>query len=281
MIKGRIHSIQTLGAVDGPGLRTVVALQGCPMRCKFCHSVDTTLMKGGTSITPEELVKKIVKNRPYWKKYHNRKEKIDEDSPEVLGGVTITGGDPVAQPIFTIELLKLFKKECVHTVLETSLFTSKSVIDMFFENVDLWMISIKHIDSGVHKELTERDNKSIFENLKYLDEKITKYNNKLAKRELPECIENKKKEIRIRYVIIPGITDTPSSIDLLTSFVSKISNLENLELLPYVTMGRYKWIELFGKYPLEGIPEANSEDMQKAIKRIKSINKDLPLLKIN
>lgn len=264
MIKGNLHSIQTLGAVDGPGLRTVVILQGCPLKCKFCHSVDTTLMDRGEEIEAEELVQQVIRNRPYWRKYLPHKADREVLDPRVIGGVTITGGDPVAQPAFAAELLKRFKEEHVHTVLETSLFTSRSVIDMFIDNVDLWMISLKHMDAGVHEDLVGRPMNTIHENLSYLDGRLAEM--------------NKKKSIRIRYVVIPEITNSPTAVQMLGTFVRKIESLECIELLPYVTMGRYKWIELFGAYPLEGVPEATSEDVGKVEKVMKDLG--VPTLKL-
>ncbi len=264
MVKGSLHSIQTLGAVDGPGLRTVVILQGCPMRCKFCHSVDTTLTDRGQEITVDDLVHRVLKNRAYWKKYIPHKMKEDIDDPRIIGGVTITGGDPVAQPLFTTEILKEFKKEKVHVVLETSLFTTTNVIDMFLDHVDLWMISIKHMDEQVHEELTGRPSKQIFENLRYLDDALV--------------ARGKKRSIRIRYVVIPGMTDDERSITSLKNFVSRIKSLEYLELLPYVTLGRFKWIELFGSYPLEGVPDASEIDMQKVYEMFEDSN--LPILNL-
>jgi pyruvate formate lyase activating enzyme len=245
-MKGQLHSIQTLGTLDGPGLRTVVFLQGCPLQCKFCHSVDTTPYSGGTNITPEQLFERVMKNEPYWRtlSYYN------DETDSVVGGVTITGGEPTAQPLFLLEFLKLLKSENVHIALDTSLFTSKKTLDSLLPYVDLWMISLKHMDSIKHQELVGKPNEQIIENLIYLDKLI----------EETDDIESK---IRIRFVLIPGVTDESNHLRQLGSFTSRIKNLEVFELLPYVTLGKFKWIELFGKYPLEGVPEAGDVDIQR------------------
>lgn len=237
---GRIHSIQSLGALDGPGLRTVIFMQGCPLQCIFCHSVDTTPYSAGEEIGVDELLKKIIKNKPYWKNY-------GKSSNHISGGVTITGGDPTAQPVFLEDLLRELKNEGIHVAIDTSLFTSKEVLNMLLPYVDLWMVSIKSMDEEEHLKLTGRPNTPILENLRYLDKQISEKN-----------LESK---VRIRYVVIPTVTDEENHAKLMGKMISKLENLESVELLPYVTMGRFKWIELFGKYQLEGIPEATKEDM--------------------
>lgn len=244
-MKGQVHSIQTLGTLDGPGLRTVVFMQGCPLQCKFCHSVDTTPYSGGKQYTAQELFEQVMKNEPYWRtlSYYNEDDRI-------IGGVTITGGEPTAQPIFLLEFIKLLKNEGIHVSIDSSLFTSQKTIETLIPYTDLWMISIKHMDSTAHQELTGKPNEQIFENLIHLDKEIG-------------ALEGFDSKIRARFVLIPGITDDPNHIRQLGSFVSRIKNIEIFELLPYVTLGEFKWVELIGRYPLEGVPETNEKDIQK------------------
>lgn len=265
MKQGVLHSIQTLGAVDGPGLRTVVVLQGCPLQCSFCHSIDTTLADRGEHIDTDELVSRIMRNKPYWQRYIRRNETRVIPEPELHGGVTITGGDPLAQPVFLEDLLSELKKLDVHTVVETSLYTSEHVLEMLIDKVDLWMISIKHMDEGKHLEISGKPNKSIHTNLRWLDEKLTEM--------------GRKESIRIRYVVVPGLTDGEEDIKALGRFVSRIRNLESIELLPYVTLGRYKWIELFGSYKLDSTEPATQEDIDRVAMVLREFK--LPIMKHN
>jgi pyruvate formate lyase activating enzyme len=256
---GRIHSLETLGALDGPGLRTVIFLQGCPLRCKFCHNVDSTLPDGGEEISVDDLVARVLKNRPYWG------ETGPEDIAvgEIKGGVTISGGDPVFQPEFAAGLLKRFKAEGVHTTIESSFFTNQEVIDSWFPNADFWMVSIKHMDEEEHKELTGVPGQGIKDNLQYVDKKISEMGGSGVK-------------IRIRFVVIPTITDSEEHVEKLAAFVSQIKNLESLELLPYSTIGRHKWIELYGKYELDGVREGNADDIDRIKKQIR-VKYDFPI----
>lgn len=242
-MKGRLHSIQTMGALDGPGLRTVIILQGCPLKCQFCHSIDTTMPKNVTEIEAKDLVEKVMRNSQYWSKYGTEK-----DTGEIRGGVTITGGDPLLQSDFTLELVKLFKEQNVHVVVESSFYMSPTVIDELLPYVDLWMVSLKHLDNMKHKKITGKPNKLILDNLKSLDEEISKN-------------ENINSKIRIRFVVVPNLTDDEPHAKQLGELCSQIKNIDSLELLPYVSMGRYKWIEIFGKYSLEDTPDASHDDL--------------------
>ena len=235
---GFIHSVESMGALDGPGLRTVVFFQGCPLKCKFCHNIDTNVKNTGAIFSVEELVKKVLKNQEYWVRYNGK-----EEQP---GGVTFTGGEPVYQPGFLLEVLKKLKEKGVHTVIDTSISTTKEVVDSLTPYLDLWMISIKHMDDTKHKDLTTVSNREILENIKHLDQNIAG-----------------KGQIRIRFLVIPGVTDSEEHVKQVGEFVKGIKNLEQVELLAYGTHGKYKWIELFGKYDLEGVPEATKEDMER------------------
>lgn len=255
---GKLHSIQSLGGLDGPGLRTVVVLQGCQFRCKFCHSIDTTLTDRGEEVTVGELVNRILKNKPYWTKYNSNQSQDGivaiqtVNDPNIMGGVTITGGDPASQPFFTYQLLIGLKKEGVHVAVESPLLVSQSVIDMWFPYVNLWMVSIKHMDNEKIIELTGQGNKRIFANLKYLDQQLT-----------TQKLSGLNGRVRFRYVVIPGLHDDEVHIKQIARFVNNFKNLEKLEFLKYTSMGSFKWKELFGSYELEGIPDATDEDIKR------------------
>jgi len=212
---GYVHSIETMGAVDGPGLRTVVFLQGCPLKCKFCHNIG--------------------------------------------GGITISGGEPTFQPLFLRDLLQYIKQESVHTALDTCLVTEQEVLKELIPYVDLWMVSIKHTDKNVHRRLTGATNTIIHQNLQYLDTHITQHKQKNA-------------QIRIRLLIIPKLTDSTENIQKTGEIAKNLTNLEAIEILPYGTHGKYKWIQIYGKYELEGIPNATSQDIQRAKKILTPYN---------
>jgi len=250
---GMIHSFETLGTLDGPGLRTVVFMQGCPLRCKFCHNVDAAIQKGGEEYTVEALAEKLLRNRVYWEAYSETSQVADAGVP---GGITISGGDPVYQPQFLIALAKKIKSEGVHLAIDTSLATTRPVIDALLPLVDLWMISLKQFDEEAHLALTSVSNKGIMENIRYLDEQI-------SQQTLPQS-----PQIRHRFVVIPGMTDSDKVIAQLGEFVSQRSNLEMLELLPYGAHGKFKWVELFGKYSLEDIREAEQADLERVAERL-------------
>ncbi len=233
---GRVHSMESLGTLDGPGLRTVVFLQGCPLRCKFCHNVDCTLREGGVEYTVDELVGKVLSNKPYW---------------GARGGVTFSGGEPTFQNKFLLACLERLKQDGVNVALDTCMMNSQFVIETLLEKVDLWMITIKHMDTEAHKELTGIRNEVILRNIKYLDKLITS--------------QELNSKIRIRVLVIPEINDSEENLKKLGEFVSQIKNLEVVELLAYSTHGRHKWLKLFGEYPLEGVRPATQEDIQRAM----------------
>ncbi|HCJ94476.1 MAG TPA: pyruvate formate lyase 1-activating protein [Sphaerochaeta sp.] len=235
---GNIHSIETLGGVDGPGLRTVVFFQGCPLACKFCHNPDCAIRSGGTEYSAENLSQLLLKNAPYWEAQGADGER------KITGGITFSGGEPTLQTPFLVELCKLLKQHSVHIAMDTCLFTIQDNMDQLLPYVDEWMISIKHLDSEKHQQLTGVKNERIQENIFYLDSKTVSY--------------------RLRFVIIPGYTDDEQHFIQLAEFVKKLQSVKLLELLPYGSHGKYKWIEATGKYPLEGVREATKEDVKRA-----------------
>jgi pyruvate formate lyase activating enzyme len=237
--KAKIHSIETLGALDGPGLRTVIFFQGCPLRCKFCHNVDSVTKKGGHELTLSELLAKIESFADYW----------GENSEK--GGVTLSGGDPLFQWKFLFEFVKKLNEIKVNIALDTSLFCKWEVIKKFIPYIDLWMVSIKHTDPEKHFELTSVSNELILENIKKLDKKLN---------------SSTKSKIRPRLLLIPGITDTKQNLTAASSLIKSLNNLEAVEILKYGTHGVHKWVDSFGKYPLEGVRSATEADVQSALK---------------
>ena len=210
---GKIHSIETLGLLDGPGIRVVVFMQGCPLRCVFCHNPDTWNKEGGTSFTPEELVKFILKYKNYF---------------ENNGGVTFSGGEPLFQKEFLLETLKLCKNNGIHTCIDTS--GSIPDCEEILKYADLVILDIKAITKEKYWDIT---NYNIDNFLKFLD----------------LCQKNNKK-LWLRQVIVPNINDNETYIEDLANFIKKIKNVEKVELLPYHSKAIYKYKELNLEYKL-------------------------------
>ncbi|GGM33641.1 pyruvate formate-lyase-activating enzyme [Paraliobacillus quinghaiensis] len=233
-MKGRIHSIETMGTVDGPGLRYVIFTQGCLLRCKFCHNPDTWKMGQGKEMTVEQMVKDIKDYLPFFQSTN--------------GGVTVSGGEPLLQVEFLIELFTELKKLGVHTTIDSSAGCfSRSPrfmknFDRLLEVTDLVLLDLKHIDPVEHKELTGMSNEHIIDMAKYLDEKS-----------IP---------IWVRHVLIPGISDKDEYLQRLSDFIATLGNVEQIDVLPYHKLGVYKWENLGLKYPLEGV-EPPTEDRVK------------------
>ncbi|NFG25496.1 pyruvate formate lyase-activating protein [Clostridium botulinum] len=228
MVKGRIHSIETMGLVDGPGIRVVVFFQGCSLRCKYCHNPDTWTYDGGEEYTPEALVKKIERYKTYFKSSN--------------GGVTFSGGEPLRQPEFLLEVLKLCKEKGINTCLDTSGF-GLGEYDEILKYVDLVLFDIKHYDKDGYKNVTYMD---IDESLKFL-----------------EVVQDSKIPIWIRHVVVPGLTDGEEHIRNLKKYISNINGVEKVELLPYHLLGKNKYDVLKFKYPLEGVPAMDKEITKK------------------
>ncbi len=228
---GRIHSIETLGTVDGPGIRFVVFLQGCHLHCKYCHNRDTWDTKSGNEKTVDELVNQIKK----YKSYINLSG----------GGVTVSGGEPLLQVKFVTSLFKKLKSIGIHTALDTSgSLPINDNIKELLKYTDLVLLDIKHIDNEKCIDLTGKSNKDTLDFAKYLSE-----NN------IPAWI---------RQVLIPTITDDENDLLKLKDFISTLKNIEKVELLPYHDMGKFKWTNLGYEYPLKDILPATEEDIQKA-----------------
>ncbi len=223
---GRIHSIETFGAVDGPGVRFVVFFQGCPMRCAYCHNPDTWDVNAGTEMSVDEIFEKFDRNRAFYKK----------------GGITASGGEPMLQIDFLTELFTRFKEAGVHTCLDTSgiMFESfnKEKIDKLLEVTDLVMLDIKQINPEKHKDLTRQPNDGILSFARYLSDKG--------------------KKLWIRFVCVPGVTDDEEDLVKYGEFLAGLKTLEVLDVLPYHTMGVKKYEALGIPYRLDGIKAADS-----------------------
>ena len=227
MLTGRIHSTESFGTVDGPGVRFVVFFQGCPLRCRYCHNPDTWDFEGGREVTAAELMKE----------YDSYKEFLKS------GGITATGGEPLAQPEFLAELFALAKSKGVHTCLDTSAGcynpADHAKIDRVLEYTDLVMLDIKHIDDDGHKKLTGHTNRNILAFAEHLRELS-----------IP---------VWIRHVVVPGITDDEGELFRLGEFLATLSNIKALDVLPYHDMAKPKYEELGIPYPLGDTPPLTKE----------------------
>ena len=235
---GRVHSFETFGAVEGPGIRFVIFMQGCSLQCKYCQNRDTWEINAGNQYSAEELLNKILKYKNYFLASG--------------GGVTVSGGEPLLQYKFLIELFTLLKKENIHTAIDTSgnvdlTDDMKKLIDL----TDLFLLDIKCINDEICKKLTGVSNKKELAFAKYLS--------------------SINKPTWIRQVIVPTITDRTEDLLALKDFLSTLTNVEKIELLPYHDLGKSKWIKLGLKYELENIRVANNNDIEYA-KRILGIS---------
>lgn len=230
-IIGNIHSYESFGTVDGPGIRFVIFLQGCPLRCKYCHNPDTwSITDSKIQESPREVFEKVKR----YKKYFGKK-----------GGLTITGGEPLLQLDFVLELFKLCKEENIHTALDTSGYIFNNKVKKILEYTDLILLDIKSIDEEVYKSLTGVELTNTLEFAQYL--------NKINKKTW------------IRHVVVPEITDNDNLLTRLSDYISKLNNIENIEVLPYHKLGVFKYKELGLNYILDGIEELSKERLENAI----------------
>lgn len=225
-MSGRIHSLESFGTVDGPGTRFVVFVQGCPMRCAYCHNPDTWAMTGGKIMEASEIMEQYERNKAFYKNG---------------GGLTVTGGEPLMQVDFLIELFTLAKEKGIHTCIDTSGIAYKPDNKAFIEKLDklmpltdLVMLDIKHIDPEKHKELTSQPNDGILAFAAYLNEKHV--------------------DMWIRHVVVPGITDDDKYLFDLGYFIGQFSNLKALDVLPYHDMAKPKYEKLGMDYKLKDVP---------------------------
>lgn len=229
-MKGRIHSLESFGTVDGPGTRFVVFVQGCPMRCAYCHNPDTWEMNGGTMMEPEYIIEQYERNKPFYNG----------------GGITVTGGEPLMQVDFLIDLFTLAKKKDIHTCIDTSGISFNPDNSVYMEKLDhllsltdLVMLDIKHIDPQLHMELTAQPNTNILKFAAYLNDKNV--------------------DMWIRHVVVPGLTDEDEYLFKLGYFIGQFRNLKALDALPYHTMGENKYEKLGMKYKLHDVPAMDKD----------------------
>ena len=238
---GYIHSVDSFGSVDGPGVRFVIFLQGCRMRCRYCHNPDTWRIPGETDtpcsgykeMRPSELIKQALRYKGYWGSE---------------GGITVSGGEPLLQPEFMAELFALAKKNGVGTVLDTAGQPfSREKVDEFsplLENTDLVMLDIKHIDPEKHKKLTGHTNENILDFARYLNER--------------------NKPIWIRHVLVPGVTDDKENLYGIRAFLDTLQNVKKVEILPYHTLGIFKWDSLGIPYTLKDVDPPTADSVKAA-----------------
>jgi len=267
---GKIHSIETFGTVDGPGVRFVVFFQGCPMRCQYCHNPDTWLTEDGTEMTAEEIMERFLRNAAFYK----------------TGGITATGGEPMLQMEFLTELFSMAKERGIHTCLDTSgiLFPGElaemkcretesgragnngpgeaadtspnlrlEAVDRLLAVTDLVMLDIKHIRDAEHRKLTGHSNRNVLAFAKYLEQK-----------QIP---------VWVRHVVVPGITFDEAELTELGNFIGTLSNLEKLEVLPYHALGEVKYENLGIDYVLKGTPQLTKDEAAAAENMIKAAMK--------
>lgn len=229
-MKGRIHSIESFGTVDGPGIRFLAFLQGCPMRCLFCHNPDTWDKDANVEYewTPEELLEETLRYKSFIKK----------------GGVTCTGGEPLMQADFVREYFTLCKEREIHTALDTSGVIFNEKVREVLEVTDLVLLDIKTLDDAMHKQYTgvERTN-----NQRFLD-----------------YLQEIGKPVWIRHVVVPGYTYDDGKLLALKEYLGRYSIIKKVELLPYHTMGKFKYEKLGISYPLEGVPDLSEAEIKHA-----------------
>lgn len=235
-MKGYVHSIETCGTLDGPGIRYVIFLQGCPLRCKFCHNPDTWQLYAGKQYSADELVQDILKYKNFIKN----------------GGVTLSGGEPLLQPDFAAEIFRQCKAQGIHTAVDTSGAIPLKVCKEAIDTVDLVLLDIKSIDNLKCEGLTGKGNENALELLNYLEEIG--------------------KEIWIRHVVVPGITEDYADIEKMGEYLSKFKVITRVEILPFHKMGEYKWKNMGLKYDLEETLEPQKESITKIKDILKSYN---------
>ncbi|WP_242839525.1 pyruvate formate-lyase-activating protein [Butyrivibrio sp. NC2002] len=242
LTEGRIHSIETFGSVDGPGVRFIIFLKGCNLRCKYCHNADTWNPESKDIRTPSALLDQAERYRSYW----------GEE-----GGITVSGGEPLLQLPFLIELFKEAKERGIDTCIDTAAepFTFEEPFFSQFETLmkytDRLLVDIKHIDENEHIKLTGKTNKNILECFRYLSDIG--------------------KPIWIRHVLVPGITDNDEYLKKTREFIDTLSNVERVDVLPYHSLGQFKWEELGIEYGLKDV-EAPSPDRIENAKKILQVN---------
>lgn len=232
---GRIHSYETFGAADGPGVRFIVFLHGCGFRCRYCHNPDTWATPACGEATADEVLARALRYKTYWRD---------------KGGITVSGGEPMLQAEFVCELFEKAKAKGVTTCLDTAagpFDENNATIRRLLDLTDTVLLDIKHIDSAAHRDLTGADNDSVLACARYLS-----------------AIG---KPVWIRHVLVPGVTDDPAAARRLRAFLDTLTNVRRVDVLPYHVLGLHKWHELGLDYTLEGV-EPPTEDSIRRIRKI-------------
>ena len=235
MIQGVVHSLESFGSADGPGVRYLVFLNGCNLRCKYCHNPDTWAKKDVQLLTADEILEKAVRYRNYWGD---------------KGGITVSGGEPLLQMEFMNDLFAKAKKLKINTCIDTAgePFTREEPffgqLEQLMTNTDVLLFDLKHIDPEKHKALTGKTNENILDMARYLSDI--------------------NKPIWIRHVLVPERSDKDEYLERLHDFIETLDNVERVEVLPYHTLGAYKWKELGYDYKLEGIDPPTQERIENA-----------------
>ncbi|MEL6552033.1 MAG: pyruvate formate-lyase-activating protein [Cyanobacteria bacterium J06621_11] len=229
--QGRIHSIETCGTVDGPGIRFVIFTQGCLLRCQYCHNPDTRDLTGGRLVTVDELITEIKKYRAYMRASG--------------GGVTISGGEPLLQPGFVREIFRRAQALGIHTTLDTSGFPDFARSQPVLDHTDLVLLDIKSFDPHTYHRVTSVSIEPTLHFAKYLS--------------------TINKPTWVRFVLVPGLTDDPDNIAGVAKFVATLESVKKVEILPFHQMGKYKWEAMGYDYPLKETPTPTPEQVQQAV----------------
>ena len=242
-VSGRIFDIQRFSTHDGPGVRTIVFLKGCPLRCRWCcnpesqsDEIQQMNQKGvmktiGRDVTVAEVLEEVLRDRPYYRRSG--------------GGLTLSGGESLWQPDFAVALLEVAHRNGINTALETTGFAEPEIIERFIPHLDLFLMDIKHINSAKHEEFTTRPNEKILENARLIAENA--------------------KRLIIRVPVIPGFNDTKEEISDIARFASSLPNVNEIHLLPYHRMGRDKYEGLGREYLMGDVPSPTAEKMHELI----------------
>ncbi|WP_440874643.1 pyruvate formate-lyase-activating protein [Thalassotalea sp. PLHSN55] len=228
-ISGRVHSIESCGTLDGPGIRFILFLQGCLMRCKYCHNRDSWDESAGYEMTVEEVMESIRYYKPYFKSG---------------GGLTVSGGEPILQAPFVTELFKACHAEGINTCLDTNGFMREhdQSIDELLDETDLVLIDVKHLDDKQHIALTKVSNRHTLNFIRHLERKAVPF--------------------WMRHVVVPGYTDNLASAELLANYSKNLTHLKRLELLPYHDNGAFKWQQYGEIYPLTGVAPLSRKSIE-------------------
>lgn len=235
MIQGRVHSTESFGSVDGPGIRFIIFLKGCAMRCQYCHNPDTWKAEGGELMTADELLDRAERYRAYWGEQ---------------GGITVSGGEALLQMDFLTELFEEAHRRGINTCLDTAgqpfrndeAYLQK--FDRLMDNTDLVLLDLKHMDDEPHRKLTGFTNRNILLMAEHLSRRGT--------------------PVWIRHVLVPGITDSDDHLQRMAAFIHALKNVERVEVLPYHTLGIFKWQNLGLTYELNDVPTPTNEQVRHA-----------------